>query len=144
MNLWCLLSVKYYIMTKCMVKRLEKKHVLFDTFNRLNIYMVWYLTVVLLNTGLLRMFHKITDIDGEKVTRILFCGPHFAASHNYTREYVRSYPFIKVITFYLRVLIVVSLVFICLNNWGKNSKIIHKCLNFPHVILVSQYRLEKV
>lgn len=35
--------------------------------------------------------------DGDKhITRVLFCGPHFAASHNYTREYLQNYPFIEV------------------------------------------------
>ncbi|KAI3972819.1 hypothetical protein MKX01_019477 [Papaver californicum] len=30
------------------------------------------------------------------VTRVLFCGPYFPASHNYTREYLHNYPFIQV------------------------------------------------
>ncbi|KAI3846145.1 hypothetical protein MKW92_033271 [Papaver armeniacum] len=30
------------------------------------------------------------------VTRVLFCGPYFPASHNYTREYLQKYPFIQV------------------------------------------------
>ncbi|KAI3908219.1 hypothetical protein MKW98_029520 [Papaver atlanticum] len=30
------------------------------------------------------------------VTRVLFCGPYFPASHNYTREYLQKYPFIHV------------------------------------------------
>ncbi|CAN1235544.1 D-3-phosphoglycerate dehydrogenase [Linum perenne] len=36
---------------------------------------------------------------GEKngeVTRVLFCGPNFPASQNYTREYLAKYPFIQV------------------------------------------------
>ncbi|XP_057511914.1 uncharacterized protein LOC130794039 isoform X1 [Actinidia eriantha] len=37
------------------------------------------------------------DSDGDqRLTRLLFCGPYFPASHNYTREYVHNYPFIKV------------------------------------------------
>ncbi|GFS42629.1 D-isomer specific 2-hydroxyacid dehydrogenase family protein [Actinidia rufa] len=37
------------------------------------------------------------DSDGDqRITRLLFCGPYFPASHNYTREYVHNYPFIKV------------------------------------------------
>ncbi|XP_057953629.1 uncharacterized protein LOC131147961 [Malania oleifera] len=32
----------------------------------------------------------------ERVTRVLFCGPHFPASHNFTLEYLRDYPFIQV------------------------------------------------
>lgn len=34
--------------------------------------------------------------DGEANTRVLFCGPHFPASHNYTKEYLHNYPSIKV------------------------------------------------
>ncbi|MCL7030849.1 hypothetical protein MKW94_017274 [Papaver nudicaule] len=30
------------------------------------------------------------------VTRVLFCGPYFPASHNYTREYLQNYPFVQV------------------------------------------------
>ncbi|XWS71497.1 hypothetical protein CRYUN_Cryun03dG0142800 [Craigia yunnanensis] len=38
-----------------------------------------------------------SDVDNEKpTTRVLFCGPHFPASHNYTREYLEKYPFIQV------------------------------------------------
>ncbi|XP_010063710.2 hydroxypyruvate reductase isoform X2 [Eucalyptus grandis] len=34
---------------------------------------------------------------GEQgVTRVLFCGPHFPASQDYTREYLSQYPFIQV------------------------------------------------
>nr|CAB3452561.1 unnamed protein product [Digitaria exilis] len=32
----------------------------------------------------------------SKVTRVLFCGPHFPASTIYTKEYLQSYPFIEV------------------------------------------------
>ncbi|OMO93873.1 hypothetical protein CCACVL1_06307 [Corchorus capsularis] len=32
----------------------------------------------------------------KPLTRVLFCGPHFAASHNYTREYLEKYPYIQV------------------------------------------------
>nr|XP_043606993.1 hydroxypyruvate reductase [Erigeron canadensis] len=34
--------------------------------------------------------------DRKAITRVLFCGPHFPASHNYTKEYLKSYPFIQV------------------------------------------------
>ncbi|KVH96645.1 D-isomer specific 2-hydroxyacid dehydrogenase, catalytic domain-containing protein [Cynara cardunculus var. scolymus] len=34
--------------------------------------------------------------DGKANTRILFCGPHFAASHNYTKEYLQNCPSIQV------------------------------------------------
>ncbi|KAL3513514.1 hypothetical protein ACH5RR_026231 [Cinchona calisaya] len=36
------------------------------------------------------------DNESEQITRVLFCGPHFPASHDYTREYVQHYPFLKV------------------------------------------------
>lgn len=39
---------------------------------------------------------KMGDHGVAHTIRVLFCGPHFPASHNYTREYVRGYPFIKV------------------------------------------------
>ncbi|KAG8389672.1 hypothetical protein BUALT_Bualt01G0003200 [Buddleja alternifolia] len=46
--------------------------------------------------GFLGKFQEMT-LDSEKsVTHILFCGPHFPDSHNYTREYLQSHPFIKV------------------------------------------------
>ncbi|KAI3695698.1 hypothetical protein L1987_78697 [Smallanthus sonchifolius] len=34
--------------------------------------------------------------DGKAKTRVLFCGPHFPASHNYTKEYLHNYPFVQV------------------------------------------------
>ncbi|MFS8035129.1 putative hydroxypyruvate reductase [Helianthus anomalus] len=34
--------------------------------------------------------------DGKANTRVLFCGPHFPASHNYTKEYLHNYPLIQV------------------------------------------------
>ncbi|CAH1427191.1 unnamed protein product [Lactuca virosa] len=34
--------------------------------------------------------------DSKINTRILFCGPHFAASNNYTKEYLQNYPSIQV------------------------------------------------
>ncbi|XP_022755953.1 uncharacterized protein LOC111303783 isoform X3 [Durio zibethinus] len=40
---------------------------------------------------------KRSNLDDEKpITRVLFCGPHFPASQNYTREYLEKYPFIQV------------------------------------------------
>ncbi|XP_027094370.1 uncharacterized protein [Coffea arabica] len=36
------------------------------------------------------------DNGSDQVTRVLFCGPHFPASHDYTREYLQDYPFVKV------------------------------------------------
>ncbi|XP_021278340.1 uncharacterized protein LOC110412179 isoform X2 [Herrania umbratica] len=37
------------------------------------------------------------DVDNDKpITRVLFCGPHFPASQNYTREYLEKYPYIQV------------------------------------------------
>ncbi|KAL3634718.1 hypothetical protein CASFOL_021772 [Castilleja foliolosa] len=36
-------------------------------------------------------------VDSAKpVTRVLFCGPYFPASQDYTREYLKSHPFIEV------------------------------------------------
>ncbi|KAM3306038.1 glyoxylate/hydroxypyruvate reductase HPR3 isoform X2 [Capsicum chacoense] len=39
---------------------------------------------------------KMGDNNSSHVTRVLFCGPHFPASHNYTREYLQCYPFVQV------------------------------------------------
>ncbi|KAI8569138.1 hypothetical protein RHMOL_Rhmol02G0255600 [Rhododendron molle] len=44
-------------------------------------------------------FSQKVEMAGESdqsITRVLFCGPHFPASHVYTREYVENNPFIKV------------------------------------------------
>jgi len=47
------------------------------------------------------MVHKSSQF----ITSVLFCGPQFSASQNYTREYVQKYPFIKVFNFlYLHLL----------------------------------------
>ncbi|CAI9755943.1 unnamed protein product [Fraxinus pennsylvanica] len=48
--------------------------------------------------GLLRKVQEMVSNDDvvEPTTRILFCGPYFPASHNYTREYLQSHPFIQV------------------------------------------------
>ncbi|POO00165.1 Erythronate-4-phosphate dehydrogenase [Trema orientale] len=32
----------------------------------------------------------------DHITRVLFCGPNFPASHNYTREYLQNYPSVQV------------------------------------------------
>lgn len=42
---------------------------------------------------------KVAKMSGDSnvsITRVLFCGPHFSASHIYTREYLEKYPFIRV------------------------------------------------
>ncbi|KAK6115524.1 hypothetical protein DH2020_007793 [Rehmannia glutinosa] len=46
--------------------------------------------------GLLGKFQEMTGDTGKPITRILFCGPHFPASHNYTRAYLQSHPSVKV------------------------------------------------
>lgn len=38
----------------------------------------------------------MSDNRCSHVTRVLFCGPHFPDSHNYTREYLQGYPFVQV------------------------------------------------
>ncbi|KAJ7982586.1 glyoxylate/hydroxypyruvate reductase HPR3 [Quillaja saponaria] len=42
-----------------------------------------------------KICNMVTD-DEKCTTRVLFCGSQFPASHEYTREYLQSYPFIKV------------------------------------------------
>jgi hypothetical protein len=39
---------------------------------------------------------RIVEKEDMHVTRVLFCGPHFPDSYNFTREYLQPYPFIKV------------------------------------------------
>ncbi|KAL0282820.1 UNVERIFIED_CONTAM: protein, chloroplastic [Sesamum angustifolium] len=46
--------------------------------------------------GLLGKFQEMTGDSGEPITRVLFCGLQFPASHNYTKEYLQSHPCIKV------------------------------------------------
>lgn len=38
----------------------------------------------------------MTTENDKRITRILFCGPHFPASQNYTKEYLQNYSFIQV------------------------------------------------
>ncbi|CAL1402236.1 unnamed protein product [Linum trigynum] len=35
------------------------------------------------------------ESEKSQVTRVLFCGPHFPASHNYTREYLAKVVILK-------------------------------------------------
>ncbi|CAL5358913.1 unnamed protein product [Camellia sinensis] len=46
--------------------------------------------------GFSGMLEEMVGDSDQRITRLLFCGPHFPASDNYTREYVQNYPFIKV------------------------------------------------
>ncbi|XAR69403.1 Hydroxypyruvate reductase [Bertholletia excelsa] len=46
--------------------------------------------------GFTKKIEEMVGNGDQCITRLLFCGPHFPASHNYTREYVQNYPFIKV------------------------------------------------
>lgn len=50
-----------------------------------------------LNAGCLGKLQEMNSENTDSITRVLFCGPHFAASQNYTREYLQSAPFIKVL-----------------------------------------------
>ncbi|XP_077231710.1 uncharacterized protein LOC143864776 isoform X2 [Tasmannia lanceolata] len=38
----------------------------------------------------------MVENDTNHITWVLFCGPHWPASQNYTREYLHNYPFIQV------------------------------------------------
>ncbi|KAL2513287.1 D-isomer specific 2-hydroxyacid dehydrogenase family protein [Abeliophyllum distichum] len=54
--------------------------------------------------GISVLIGKVQEMVGdgvgiEPITRNLFCGSYFPASHNYTREYLQSHPFIQ--TFFL-------------------------------------------
>lgn len=50
----------------------------------------------LLDSRSVKEVENTMENNSEHVTRVLFCGPHFAASHTYTREYLQSFPFIQV------------------------------------------------
>ncbi|KAL6639084.1 hypothetical protein ACP70R_022814 [Stipagrostis hirtigluma subsp. patula] len=43
-----------------------------------------------------KMAYSVGGDGCGKVTRVLFCGPYFPASTNYTKEYLQDYPFIEV------------------------------------------------
>ncbi|WCJ44169.1 D-3-phosphoglycerate dehydrogenase [Euphorbia peplus] len=38
----------------------------------------------------------MADYNGKKITRVLFCGVHFPASYNYTKDYLKDCPWIQV------------------------------------------------
>ncbi|XP_078434830.1 D-isomer specific 2-hydroxyacid dehydrogenase family protein [Wolffia australiana] len=38
----------------------------------------------------------MSELRDDKLTRVMFCGPYFPASHNYTREYVAHLPYIQI------------------------------------------------
>jgi phosphoglycerate dehydrogenase-like enzyme len=42
------------------------------------------------------MVKKMGEESEKNTTRLIFCGPHFAASHIYTREYLQKYPYLQV------------------------------------------------
>ncbi|KAJ8769964.1 hypothetical protein K2173_009046 [Erythroxylum novogranatense] len=44
----------------------------------------------------LQKVKKMTGEIDKHNTRVLFCGPYFPASHDYTREYLQEHPFIEV------------------------------------------------
>ncbi|GMI92244.1 hypothetical protein like AT1G72190 [Hibiscus trionum] len=46
--------------------------------------------------GMSSMVERNNGDSDKPITRVLFCGPHFPASQNYTREYLEKYPFIQV------------------------------------------------
>ncbi|KAL5993318.1 hypothetical protein ACLOJK_014242 [Asimina triloba] len=47
-------------------------------------------------TGFSKQIEGMAGNSDDRITRVLFCGPHFPASQKYTREYLKSYPFIQV------------------------------------------------
>ncbi|XP_004499721.1 uncharacterized protein [Cicer arietinum] len=46
--------------------------------------------------NLMEKHGNLTKDFEKKITRVLFCGPHFPASHQYTTEYLQNHSFIKV------------------------------------------------
>ncbi|KAK3028109.1 hypothetical protein RJ639_039803, partial [Escallonia herrerae] len=47
------------------------------------------------NVDFLGKVQEMAKDSDMRITRLLFCGPHFPASTNYTREYLCKYPFIQ-------------------------------------------------
>ncbi|XP_018443508.2 uncharacterized protein LOC108817353 isoform X1 [Raphanus sativus] len=45
---------------------------------------------------------RMVEKENKKVTRVLFCGPHFPDSYNFTRDYLQPYPFIQADVAHLR------------------------------------------
>ncbi|KAL0700686.1 hypothetical protein Bca4012_056808 [Brassica carinata] len=45
---------------------------------------------------------RMVEKEDKKVTRVLFCGPHFPDSYNFTRDYLQPYPFIQADVAHLR------------------------------------------
>lgn len=43
--------------------------------------------------------NMIKNLD-KQITNVLFCGSDFPSSHEYSREYLQNYPFIKVTSYY--------------------------------------------
>lgn len=47
------------------------------------------------SSGTLEVKEQMGD-SGKPITRVIFCGPNFPASHNYTKEYLQAHSFIQV------------------------------------------------
>lgn len=72
----------------------------------------------LFNTDISKMEGMARSSD-KNITRVLFCGPHFPASHNYTKEYLQNYPSIQVLShFSLRILYLQQFVYRQNNHTG--------------------------
>ncbi|XP_072964547.1 uncharacterized protein [Typha angustifolia] len=52
--------------------------------------------LLLSSKGSSKMSEVVIENGHTSITRVLFCGYYWPASHNYTREYLQSYPFIQV------------------------------------------------
>lgn len=52
---------------------------------------------IFVGAGILGKILKMGENGSSRITRVLFCGPNFPAAQNYTREYVKDYPFIQVL-----------------------------------------------
>ncbi|XP_034896965.1 uncharacterized protein [Populus alba] len=48
------------------------------------------------STDTLSKVEQMVGNSDMHITRVLFCGPYFPASHQYTKEYLQKYPFIQV------------------------------------------------
>ncbi|MQM18886.1 hypothetical protein Taro_051887 [Colocasia esculenta] len=76
----------------CITSRLV---VLLSKFERFLPKNEFFTTITLMDNNSKRA-EKMVENSDNHVTRVLFCGPYFPASQNYTREYVAHLPYIQV------------------------------------------------
>lgn len=74
-----------------------------------------FITLCLFSAGFSTRVDKMMKNGPEQVTRLLFCGLEFPASHTYTIEYLKKYPFIQVLDLHFLMYLCSSLNFLSLS-----------------------------